>query len=146
MDVVEALWKKALETERVEREKEMVKIKEEYREALTKEIADFKNSSEKAKVAQPKVMEELNNIKEQVKNLKEEEQKKMQETSSWADKLFKTQKKAEEAEKWIETAKKGKSSLPSAAPPSTTINLTLEEEQRRKTRALHVRVTGLKHR
>ena len=31
-----------------------------------------------------------------------------------------------------------------ATPPSTIINLTLEEEQRRKTRALHVRVTGLK--
>ena len=34
--------------------------------------------------------------------------------------------------------------MPSVTPPSTIINLTLEEEQRRKTRALYVRVTGLK--
>ena len=34
--------------------------------------------------------------------------------------------------------------MPSVTPPSTIINLTIEEEQRRKTRALHVRVTGLK--
>ena len=54
------------------------------------------------------------------------------------------QKKAEEAEKWIETAKKGKGSMPITTPPSTIINLTLEEEQTRKMRALHVRVTGLK--
>ena len=101
-------------------------------------MKNLKSSSKKAKVEQPKVMEELNHIKEQVKNLKEEEQKKVQETSSWTDKLFKTQKKAEEAEKWIETAKKAKGSMPSATPPSTIINLTLEEEQRRKTRALHV--------
>ena len=34
--------------------------------------------------------------------------------------------------------------MPTITPPSTIINLTLEEEQRRKTRALHVRVTGLR--
>ena len=85
----------------------------------------------------------MNNIKEQVKILKEE-QLKVRETSSWADKLFETQKKAEEAEKWIETAKKGKSGLIATTPPSAIINLTLEEEQRRKTRALHVRVTGVR--
>ena len=78
----------------------------------------------------------MNNIKEQVKTLKEEEQKKVQETSSWAGKLFQTQKKAEEAEKWIEIARKGKGSMPLVTPHSTIINLTLEEEQRRKTRSL----------
>ena len=31
-----------------------------------------------------------------------------------------------------------------ATPTSTIINMTIEEEQRRRTRALHVRVTGLK--
>ena len=41
-------------------------------------------------------------------------------------------------------AKKGENGMTTATPPSTIINLTLEEEQRRKTRALHVRVTGLK--
>ena len=40
--------------------------------------------------------------------------------------------------------KKGKGSMPSVTPPPTIINLTLEEKQRRKTRALHVRVTRLK--
>ncbi len=34
--------------------------------------------------------------------------------------------------------------MSNTTPPSTIINLTLEEEQKRKTRALHVRVTGLK--
>ena len=68
----------------------------------------------------------------------------MQENSSRADKRFQTHNKAEEAKKWIETAKKGKNGMPMTTPPSTIINLTLEEEQRRKTRALHVRVTGLK--
>ena len=33
---------------------------------------------------------------------------------------------------------------PDATPTSTIINMTIEEEHRRKTRALHVRVTGLK--
>ena len=94
MEVAEALWRKELENERAEMEKEMIKIKEEYKEALSREVADLKSKSEEAKEDQPKVMEELNNIKEHVKNLKEEEQKKVQKTSSWADKLFKTQKKA----------------------------------------------------
>ena len=111
---------------------------------LKREITEFRNRSEKAKEDQPKVIEELNNIKEQVKTLKKEEQRKVQETSSWENKLFQTQKKAEEAEKWIETAKKGKSGLIATTPPSTIINLTLEEEQRRKTRALHVWVTGVR--
>ena len=34
--------------------------------------------------------------------------------------------------------------MPTITPPCTIINLTSEEEQRRKTRALHVRVTSLK--
>ena len=68
----------------------------------------------------------------------------MWETSSRADKLFQTQKKADEAKKWIETAKKGKCGMLATTPPSTIINLSLEEEQRKKTRALHVPVTGLK--
>ena len=142
-ETIQTLWKENLVIWKEEVEKKF-KDKESLTDRLKKDIADFKDRSEKAKREQPMVMEELNSIKEQVKNLKEEEQKKTQETSSWADKLFKTQKKAEEAEKWIETAKKGKSTIPLATPPSTIINLTLEEEQRRKTRALHVRVTGLK--
>ena len=86
----------------------------------------------------------MSNIKEQVKTLKEEEQQKVRETSSWANKNFQTQKKADEVEKWIEIAKKRKSGMPITTSPSIIINLTLEEEQRRKTRALHVRVTRLK--
>ena len=50
----------------------------------------------------------------------------------------------EEAEKWIDNAKKGKNGMPITTPPSTIITLTLEEEQRRKTRTLQVRITGLK--
>lgn len=57
--------------------------------------------------------------------------------------ITKTQKKADEAEKWIATAKKGKNKE-IATPTPTIINMTLEEEQRRRSRALHVRLTGLK--
>ncbi|MCO5585979.1 hypothetical protein L7F22_039916 [Adiantum nelumboides] len=53
-----------------------------------------------------------------------------------------TQKKVAEAEKWIEVAKKGKGKEAPCTP--TLINMTLEEEQRRRMRALHVRITGLK--
>ena len=34
--------------------------------------------------------------------------------------------------------------MPDATPTSTIINMTIEEEQMRKTRAIHVRVTGIK--
>ena len=44
----------------------------------------------------------------------------------------------------MEVAKKGKANMAEATPTSTIINMTIEEEQKRKTRALHVRVTGLK--
>ena len=40
---------------------------------LMKEVTEYKNKSKKAKDYQPKVFEELNNIKEQKKILKEEE-------------------------------------------------------------------------
>lgn len=93
---------------------------------------------------EPSLTEELSNIKEQMKTLQEEEQQKTREASSWAGILSKMQKKVDEAEKWIEVAKKGKGGMSTTTPPSTIINLTLEEEQKRKTRALHVRVTGLK--
>ncbi|KAH7284853.1 hypothetical protein KP509_34G073800 [Ceratopteris richardii] len=49
----------------------------------------------------------------------------------------------DEAEKWIEIAKKGKGKE-TLASTSNLINMTLEEEQRRRSCALHVRVIGLK--
>ena len=65
-------------------------------------------------------------------------------TSSWVDVITKTQKKVDEAEKWIEVAKKVKGKEPLGVSTPTIINMTLEEEQRRGTRALQVQVTGLK--
>ncbi|MCO5598141.1 hypothetical protein L7F22_052233 [Adiantum nelumboides] len=50
----------------------------------------------------------------------------------------------EEAEKWISIAKKGKGEV--STPTSTIVNMTLEEEQQRRTRALHVRIIGLRDR
>ncbi|MCO5564111.1 hypothetical protein L7F22_017767 [Adiantum nelumboides] len=86
------------------------------------------------------MIDELNIIRAQVKEMKEEGEKK----TSWVEALFKTQKKVEEAEKWIEVVKKGKSKdIPTTTTPDI-INKTLEKEQRRRVRALHVRVTGLK--
>lgn len=92
------------------------------------------------------MLEELKVIKEQVRMIKEEEKQNVAKTSSWVDVITKTQKKADEAEKWIEVAKKGKGKESTTIPTPTIINMTLEEEQRRKNRALHVRVTGLKDR
>ena len=111
-------------TWKLEMEKRL-KYKDTLIDGLEREITEFRNRSEKAKEDQPKVIEDLNNIKEQVKTL-EEEQRKVQETSSWAEKLFQTQKKAEEAEKWIETAKKGKGSMPIITPPFTIISFKFD--------------------
>ncbi|MCO5585783.1 hypothetical protein L7F22_039719 [Adiantum nelumboides] len=89
---------------------------------------------------QPSMIDELNIIRAQVKEMKEEGEKK----TSWVEALSETQKKVEEAEKWIEVVKKGKGKdIPTTTTPDI-INKTLEEEQRRRVRALHVRVTGLK--
>ena len=113
-------------------------------EELKGELAALKSIPGKEGENQPSMIKELENIKEQVKTLREEEEQKSRTASSWADVLTKTQKKVDEAEKWIEVAKKGKDKIPEATPTSTIINMTIEEEQRRRTRALHVRVTGLK--
>ena len=116
--------------------------------ALERELAETKMSRglEEGEF-QPSVIEEINGIKEQVQKIKDVERQHEAQTSSWVDVISKTQKKMEEAERWIEVAKKGKGKEIEATPtPTTIINMTLEEEQRRKTRALHVRVTGLKDR
>ncbi|MCO5568313.1 hypothetical protein L7F22_022012 [Adiantum nelumboides] len=77
---------------------------------------------------QPSMIDELNIIRAQVKEMKEEGEKK----TSWVEALFKTQKKVEEAEKWIEVVKKGKGKdIPTTTTPDI-INKTLEEEQRRR--------------
>lgn len=109
--------------------------------ALQQQMAEIKTSRglEEGEF-QPSMIEELKDIKEQVRAIQEEEKTK---TSSWVEVITKTQKKADEAEKWIAVAKKGKDKE-AATPTPTIINMTLEEEQRRRTRALHVRVTGLK--
>lgn len=71
------------------------------------------------------MVEEINTIKEQVRAIQD------------------VGKKVDEATKWIEVVKKGKSKEVATSTP-TLINMTLEEEQRRRMRALHVRVSGLK--
>ena len=79
-----------------------------------------------------------------METLKAEEALKTQATSSWAERLFKTQEKVEEAEKWIADAKQGKGPMADGTSTSNIINMTIEEEQKRKTRAMHVRITGVK--
>lgn len=107
--------------------------------ALRKELGEAKAGGrlEEGEL-QPSMMDELNTIREQVRVIKEEEEKK----ASWVEVLSKTQKKMEENEKWIEVVKRGKGKETPGTP--ALINMTLEEEQRRRVRALHVRVTGLK--
>ena len=81
-------------------------------------------------------------LKKQGRKIKEEEHQEAK-TSSWVEAITKTKKKVEEAEKWIKVAK-GKE--PTTVPNLATINMTSEEEQRRKVRALHGRVIELKDR
>ena len=114
------VWKSELEKRLNEKD---ALIKE-----LKREFAEYKNKLGKDKDVQPIVIEELNIIKEQVKTLKEEEQLKTQVASSWAERLFKTQEKVEEAEKWIADAKQGKGQIADSTPTSTIINMTIEEE------------------
>ncbi|MCO5572587.1 hypothetical protein L7F22_026343 [Adiantum nelumboides] len=111
--------------------------------SLKKELGEARsrNMFEEGEL-QPSVIEELNTIKEQVRAIKEGEEQHKEMTTSWLDVITKTQQKAEEAEKWIEVAKKGESKETTSIP--TVINLTLEEEQRRRVRSLHVRICGLK--
>ena len=71
-----------------------------------------------------------------MRNIQEEEERNKKKTSSWVEVITQTQEKIHEAEKWIEVVKKGKSK--ESTPTPTLINMTLEEEQRRKTHALHV--------
>ena len=135
-------WKKreniAREQERKEFRAEIHALKGDI-SALRKELAETKERGclEDGEI-QPSMIDELNTIRAQVQEIREEGEKK----TSWVEVLSKTQKKVEEAEKWIEVAKKGKGKDFPATPD--IINKTLEEEQRRRVRALHVRVTGLK--
>lgn len=121
-------------------------------EALKKEISTLKElvdaktrgGLEEGEI-QPSVIEELKAIREQVQVIKEDEKQHEAKTSTWVEVNTKTQKKMDEAEKWIEVTKKGKGKETATATP-TIMNMTLDEEQRRRSRALHVRVTGLKDR
>ena len=130
----------ALSKKVTEQEEEITRLKEEVERA---------RNAPKSKDVQPSIIDELNTIKAQVSTLKEEEEKKARETSSWAEVLTRTAKQVEEAEKWIEGTKRAKAHVPQPTPtspiPSTSsiIKLTLEEEQRRRARSLHVRVTGV---
>lgn len=122
-------------------------------EALKGEVSNLKKELIEVKTRgtleegefQPSVIEEIKVIKEQVQAIKEEKKQHEAKTSTWVEVITKTQKKMDEAEKWIEVAKKGKGKETLASTPNL-INMTLEEEQRRRSRALHVRVTGLKDR
>lgn len=109
---------------------------------LKKELAEIRsrNTLEGGEL-QPSVIEELNTIKEQVRAIKEGEEQHKEMTTSWEEVITKTKQKAEEAEKWIEDAKKDKGKETTSTPTPTIINMALEEEQRRRTRALHVRST-----
>lgn len=113
-------------------------------EELKGELAAYKFTSKKEEDTQPSMLKELEEVKEQMKTLREGEEHKSKTASSWAERLFKTQEKVDEAEKWIEDTKRGKTQMPGNTPTSTIINMTIEEEQKRKNRALHVRITGIK--
>lgn len=58
---------------------------------------------------------------------KEDEKQHEAKTSTWVEVITNTQKKMDEAEKWIEVAMKGKGKETSTSTP-TIINMTLEED------------------
>ncbi|MCO5567519.1 hypothetical protein L7F22_021213 [Adiantum nelumboides] len=113
--------------------------------SLKKELVEARsrNTFEEEEL-QPSAIEELNTLKERLRAIKEGKEQHKEMTTSWVDVITKTQQKADEVEKWIEVAKKGKSKEITST--STIINVTLEEEQRRCVRSLHVKICGLKHR
>ncbi|MCO5548456.1 hypothetical protein L7F22_001914 [Adiantum nelumboides] len=80
------------------------------------ELLAAKNGQfEKGKI-QPSMIEELNTMREEIRVIKEDEEKK-----SWAADISKKQKKVEEAKKWIKVAKKGKGKEAPCTP--TLINM-----------------------
>ena len=97
-------------------------------EELKGELAAYKLASKKEEDTQPSMLKELEEVKEQMKTLREGEEQKSKTASSWAECLFKTQEKVDEAEKWIANAKRGKTWMPVSTPTSTIINMTIEEE------------------
>ena len=97
-------------------------------EELKGELAAYKLASNKEEDTQPSMLKELEEVKEQMKTLREGEEQKSKAASSWAERLFKTQEKVDEAEKWIEDAKRGKTQMLVSTPTSTIINMTIEEE------------------
>ncbi|MCO5588942.1 hypothetical protein L7F22_042904 [Adiantum nelumboides] len=101
-------------------DEKIARLKQELEEVRSK------NALEEGKL-QPLVMEELYTIKEQVRVIKEGEEENTEMTTSWVDIITRTQKKAEEADKWIEVTKKGEGK--ESTPTPTIINLTLAEEQ-----------------
>lgn len=134
-------WKKEID-KHIEEQNKTVKDLEEKFVTLSKSMEARETTQEKT--ADPQLQEELEKVKKQMETLKAEEALKTQATSSWAERLFKTQEKVEEAEKWIADAKQGKGPMADGTSTSNIINMTIEEEQKRKTRAMHVRITGVK--
>ena len=88
-----------------------IKEKDAVIEELKGELAACKNMSGKEGENQPSVIKEHENIKERVKSLCKGDKQKSQTASSWAERLFKTQEKVDEAKKWIESAKKGNAQM-----------------------------------
>ena len=120
--------------ERISRVEERAASQEATIQTLQSELLAAKSGRLEEGEIQPSMMEELNTMREEIRVIREKK--------SWATVISATQKKVEEAEKWIEVTKKGKGKEAPCTP--TLINMTLEEEQRRRMRSLHVRVTGLK--
>ena len=105
-----AQWKKEKESLNAEIQelKAFSQTLKEKVSTLERELANRANKELEEGEFQPFVIEEIEVIKEQVRMIKEEEKLNVAKTSSWADMITETQKKADEAERWIEVAKKGK--------------------------------------
>ena len=110
---------------------EIQALKEEV-STLKRKVADRASSGLEEGKFQPSLIEKIKEIKEQVRMIKEEEILNVAKTSSWVDMITTTQKKAHEAEEWIKVGKKRKDKEYHHHPTPTLINMTLEEEQRRR--------------
>lgn len=148
-------WKEEMQTQMETQLNEMraevegkISMQGTYIKELKAQIATLKedNDNLKARIQleegeiQPSLNDELNQIKEEMKTLRAQEEKIVNETTTWAQVIKETQQQVEDVGNWIEVAKQQRN-VPSTP---NIINDTLEEEKRRKIRALHVRVVGWK--
>lgn len=138
-NLIQTLQASLLKNEGSKIQKEMNSLKEHVQEEISALKADNKKTEENEKIK----METTTKLHQQVEGL-------TQQAKTWANVVQGSHEKMTNLEnvlnknaEWIEVAKNHRPTNPMPSAPSI-INDTLEEEKRRKNRALNVRVVGWK--